>query len=77
AGLLGIYDTLSTGVLMPLVTGVMSVALGWLWKPGLAEDECELSGTGFRGRALFSLCCRVVVPLLMLLTVAGQALKIS
>ena len=69
---LDLYDMISEGVLMPLGALVMSVLIGWVWKPKLIKDECELTGVKFWGYKYFSFCFKFVVPAVMLIVLYAQ-----
>ena len=69
---LDLYDMISEGVLMPLGALVMSVLIGWVWKPKLIKDECELTGVKFWGYKYFSFCFKFVVPVVMLIVLYAQ-----
>ena len=69
---LDLYDMISEGVLMPLGALVMSVLIGWVWKPKLIKDECELTGVKFWGYKYFTFCFKFVVPVVMLIVLYAQ-----
>ena len=69
---LDLYDMISEGVLMPLGALVMSVLIGWVWKPKLIKDECELTGVKFWGYKYFSFCFKFVVPVVMVIVLYAQ-----
>ena len=69
---LDLYDMISEGVLMPLGALVMSVLIGWVWKPKLIKDECELTGVKFWGYKYFSFCFKFVVPAVMVIVLYAQ-----
>ena len=69
---LDLYDMIAEGVLMPLGALVMSVLIGWVWKPRIIKDECELSGVKFWGYKYFSFCFKFVVPVVMAIVLYAQ-----
>ena len=69
---LDLYDMISEGVLMPLGALVMSVLIGWVWKPKLIKDECELTGVKFWGYKYFNFCFKFAVPVVMLIVLYAQ-----
>ena len=71
---LDLYDMISEGVLMPLGALVMSVLIGWVWKPKLIKDECELTGVKFWGYKYFEVCFKFVVPVVMAIVLYAQIL---
>jgi NSS family neurotransmitter:Na+ symporter len=71
---LDLYDMISEGVLMPLGALVMSVLIGWVWKPKLIKEECELTGVKFWGYKYFEVCFKFVVPVVMAIVLYAQIL---
>ncbi len=69
---LDIYDMVSEGILMPLGALVMSLLIGWSFKPQTIIDECEQSGHKFKGRKYFEVCFKYVVPIIMVFVLFGQ-----
>lgn len=69
---LDLYDMISEGVLMPLGALVMSVLIGWVWKPKLIKDECELTGVKFWGYKYFTVCFKFIVPVVMAIVLYAQ-----
>jgi NSS family neurotransmitter:Na+ symporter len=69
---LDIYDMVSEGILMPLGALVMSLLIGWNFKPQTIIDECEQSGHKFKGRKYFEVCFKYVVPIIMVFVLFGQ-----
>ena len=71
---LDLYDMIAEGVLMPLGALVMSVLIGWIWKPKLIKEECELTGVKFWGYKYFEVCFKFVVPVVMAIVLYAQIL---
>ena len=71
---LDLYDMISEGVLMPLGALVMSVLIGWVWKPKLIKDECELTGVKFWGYKYFDVCFKIIVPVVMVIVLYAQVM---
>ena len=71
---LDLYDMIAEGVLMPLGALVMSVLIGWVWKPKLIKEECELTGVKFWGYKYFEVCFKFVVPVVMAIVLYAQIL---
>jgi len=69
---LDLYDMIAEGVLMPLGALVMSVLIGWVWKPRIIKDECEQSGIKFWGYKYFSFCFKFAVPVVMVIVLYAQ-----
>ena len=71
---LDLYDMISEGVLMPLGAMVMSILIGWVWKPKLIKDECEASGVRFRAYKYFDICFKFIVPVVMVIVLYAQVM---
>ena len=71
---LDLYDMIAEGVLMPLGALVMSVLIGWVWKPKLIKEECELTGVKFWGYKYFEVCFKFIVPVVMAIVLYAQVL---
>lgn len=71
---LDLYDMISEGVLMPLGAMVMSILIGWVWKPKLIKDECELSGVPFKAYKYFDVCFKFIVPVVMAIVLYAQVM---
>ena len=68
---LDFMDFWSEGVAMPLGALLMSIMVGYEIKPKTLLDEIHLGG-GAKIDAFFSICIKVIVPLVMLLVLVGQ-----
>jgi len=71
---LDLYDMISEGVLMPLGAMVMSILIGWVWKPKLIKDECEASGVAFKAYKYFDVCFKFIVPVVMAIVLYAQVM---
>lgn len=68
---LDFMDALSEGLAMPLGALLTSLMIGWEIKPKTLLEEIHIGGSRkFDG--FFSFCIRIVVPLAMILILAGQ-----
>lgn len=61
------YSFISEGFLMPLGALLMSLYIGYKYKPTLITDEC-----GMHPSRLLSVCFRVIVPIAMVVVLYGQ-----
>lgn len=68
---LDFMDALSEGIAMPLGALLTSLMIAWEIKPRTLLDEIHI-GSAKRIDGFFSFCIRIVVPLAMLLILAGQ-----
>jgi len=69
---LDLYDMIAEGVLMPLGAMIMSILIGWVWKPKLIKDECERTGVSFKFYQYFTVCFKYVVPVVMAIVLYAQ-----
>lgn len=65
------FDLISEGILMPLGALIMSIIFGWI-KPGYTDDEISLDDSGFKMKKYFHFCIKFIVPVIMVLVLAGQ-----
>lgn len=68
---LDFMDALSEGIAMPLGALLTSLMIAWEIKPKTLLDEIHIGGSK-KVDGFFSFCIRIVVPLAMLLILAGQ-----
>ena len=69
---LDFYDMISEGVLMPLGELFLAVVVGWIWKPTLVFNECEIEGNRVRGKGFLNVCYKIITPLGMCIVLWGQ-----
>ncbi|WP_088034216.1 sodium-dependent transporter [Evansella clarkii] len=62
-----LLDFLSAEVLLPFAGLVMSIFLGWIWKPAAVKAEIEKEGNRFPLFALWSFLIKYVIPLVILI----------
>lgn len=67
AQLLDIMDYLSNSLLMPLISLLTCILIGWVVKPKWIIDEVESSGHQFGRKKLYSFMVRYVSPFIMLI----------
>ncbi len=63
--LLDIVDYISNSFLMPLISLLTCIVIGWVVKPKWIEEEVMLNGCQFRRRAIYAFIIRYAAPLLM------------
>lgn len=63
--LLDIADYISNSVLMPLITILTCILIGWIAKPKWVIEEVEVSGHKFGKKALFTVVVKYVAPVVM------------
>ncbi len=76
AQLLDVMDYLSNNFLMPFISLLTSILVGWIVGPKWIIAEVEKNGEHFRRARLYTVMIRYVVPLVMLvlfLTSTGLA----
>ncbi len=66
AGWLGIFDTVTNSLLMPIVAILTCAFIGYVIKTEPIEDEVEACGNGFRSKGLFRIMIRYVCPICLL-----------
>ena len=65
AQLLDIMDYISNSFLMPLISLLTCIFVGWVIKPKWIDDEMESSGHSFPRKKLYAVMIRFVAPVLM------------
>ena len=65
AQLLDIMDYISNSFLMPLISLLTCIFVGWVIKPKWIDDEMESSGHPFPRKKLYAVMIRFVAPVLM------------
>ncbi len=63
--LLDVMDYISNSFLMPLISFLTSIFIGWVMKPKWIEEEMISSGHAFHGKKMYSFMIRFVVPVIM------------
>ena len=65
AQLLDVADYISNSFLMPLISFLTCIFIGWVVKPKWIEEEMEASGHKFSRRKLYSFMIRYAAPIIM------------
>ena len=63
--LLDIFDYTANNVLMPLISFLTCILIGWVVKPGWIAEEMELNGDKFSRKSLYIIMIKYVAPILM------------
>ncbi len=63
--LLDIMDYISNSFLMPLISLLTCILVGWIVKPQWIAEEVELNGHAFRRKKLYNVMIRYVAPVIM------------
>ena len=64
--ILDVMDYISNSFLMPLISFLTCIFIGWVIKPKWIAEEIESSGHPFRRKRLYSFMIRFVAPVIML-----------
>ena len=67
AQLLDIMDYISNSFLMPFISLLSSILIGWIIKPDWIAEEMELNGTKFKRKQLYNVMIRYIMPVIMLI----------
>lgn len=65
AQLLDVMDYVSNSFLMPLISFLTCIFVGWVIKPKWIQEEMEVGGGVFRRRKLYAFMIRYVAPVIM------------
>ena len=74
--LLDIMDYLSNSILMPIISLLTCVLIGWLLKPQTIIEEIEIGGVKFKKKGLYTVIIKFVAPVMLALILA-QALGLT
>ena len=67
AQLLDIMDYVSNSVMMPLISLLSTILIGWVLKPQFIAEEMEKGSGKFTRKALYTVIIRYVAPIVMLI----------
>lgn len=65
--LLDVLDYISNNLLMPIISLLTCVLIGWVVKPKWVIDEIESSGHKFKSKTLYTVMIKYVAPILMIM----------
>ncbi len=63
--LLDIMDYISNSFMMPLISLLTAIFVGWVIKPQWITDEVELGGSRFKKKGIYCVMIRYIVPIIM------------
>lgn len=63
--LLDIMDYISNSFLMPFISLLSSILIGWIMKPKWIAEEMELNGGKFSRKKLYNIMIRYIMPVIM------------
>ena len=66
AQLLDVMDYISNSFLMPFISLLTSILIGWVMTPDYVVDEMQRNGETFRRKKLYRVMIRYVAPVMML-----------
>ncbi len=65
--LLDVLDYISNSLLMPIISLLTCIVIGWVVKPKWVIDEVEISGARFGRKKLYTVMIRYIAPALMII----------
>ena len=65
--LLDIMDYISNSFMMPLISLLSTILIGWIVTPDYVIDEMERNGEHFRRKKMYTVMIRFVAPVMMLI----------
>jgi len=65
--LLDIMDYISNSFLMPFISLLSAILIGWIMKPSWIADEMELNGEKFSRKKLYNVMIKYIMPLIMII----------
>ena len=67
AQLLDIMDYISNSFMMPFISLLSAILIGWIMKPSWIADEMELNGEKFKRKKLYNVMMRYIMPVIMVI----------
>ena len=65
AQLLDLMDYISNSFLMPFISLLTCIFVGWIIKPAWIDEEMEVNGNVFRRKKMYAFMIRYVTPIMM------------
>ena len=65
--LLDIMDYISNSFMMPFISLLSAILIGWIMKPSWIADEMELNGEKFKRKKLYNVMMRYIMPVIMVI----------
>lgn len=62
-----IMDYISNSFLMPFISLLPAILIGWIMKPSWITDEMELNGEKFSRKKLYNVMIKYIMPLIMII----------
>lgn len=66
AQILDVADYISNSIMMPVVSLITSILIGWIVGPGLIKEEMEKGNVTFRRYKIYYVMIKFIVPVIML-----------
>ena len=60
-------DYISNSFLMPFISLLSAILIGWIMKPSWITDEMELNGEKFSRKKLYNVMIKYIMPLIMII----------
>ena len=67
AQLLDIMDYISNSFMMPFISLLSAILIGWIMKPSWIAEEMELNGEKFKRKKLYNVMMRYIMPVIMVI----------
>ena len=67
AQLLDIMDYISNSFMMPFISLLSAILIGWIMKPSWIAEEMELNGKKFKRKKLYNVMMRYIMPVIMMI----------
>ena len=65
--LLDIMDYISNSFMMPFISLLSAILIGWIMKPSWIAEEMELNGEKFKRKKLYNVMMRYIMPVVMVI----------
>ena len=65
--LLDIMDYISNSFMMPFISLLSAILIGWIMKPSWIAEEMELNGKKFKRKKLYNVMMRYIMPVIMMI----------
>lgn len=65
--LLDIMDYISNSFMMPFISLLSAILIGWIMKPSWIAEEMELNGEKFKRKKLYNVMMRYIMPVIMVI----------
>jgi len=60
-------DYISNSFLMPFISLLSAILIGWIMKPSWIAEEMELNGEKFSRKKLYNVMIKYIMPLIMII----------